>query len=197
MFVTGESPTEQELIDSTGRRRVRARRRAGAPLLEPRLRAARPGRRRGRRATPYTRVRRQPDHRPARPRPDDLAAGRRRTRRATSSTSTPAPSGSSPTTELKGDRRGRAALVDGRRPRPAGRRSSRPGDDDVLAAKSVEAMWFPQVMWDPADWMLGWGLGLMLFNHEGRIYAGHGGAMAGHLAGRLRRPQDADRRARR
>jgi CubicO group peptidase (beta-lactamase class C family) len=57
------------------------------------------------------------------------------------------------------------------------------GQDGVLAAKTVDAMWFPQVMWDPADWVLGWGLGLMLFNHEGRIYGGHGGAMAGHLSG--------------
>ena len=57
------------------------------------------------------------------------------------------------------------------------------GRDGVLAAKTVEAMWFPQVMWDPADWELAWGLGLMLYNHEGRIYGGHGGAMAGHLAG--------------
>jgi CubicO group peptidase (beta-lactamase class C family) len=57
------------------------------------------------------------------------------------------------------------------------------GHDDVLAAELVEEMWFPQVMYDPADWALAWGLGLMLYNHGGRIYAGHGGAMAGHLAG--------------
>jgi CubicO group peptidase (beta-lactamase class C family) len=56
------------------------------------------------------------------------------------------------------------------------------GHDDVLAAEFVEEMWFPQVMYDPADWALAWGLGLMLYNHGGRIYAGHGGAMAGHLA---------------
>ncbi len=57
------------------------------------------------------------------------------------------------------------------------------GNDDVLAAGLVEEMWFPQVMYDPGDWTLGWGLGLMLYNQGGRIYAGHGGAMAGHLAG--------------
>ena len=57
------------------------------------------------------------------------------------------------------------------------------GNDDVLASDLVEEMWFPQVMYDPADWTLAWGLGLMLYNHGGRIYAGHGGAMAGHLAG--------------
>jgi len=57
------------------------------------------------------------------------------------------------------------------------------GQEGVLDAATVESMWFPQVMWDPADWTLAWGLGLMLHNHEGRIFGGHGGAMAGHLAG--------------
>jgi CubicO group peptidase (beta-lactamase class C family) len=57
------------------------------------------------------------------------------------------------------------------------------GADGVLDAKTNEEMWFPQLMYFPHDWMLGWGLGLMLFNHEGTIYGGHGGAMAGHLAG--------------
>jgi CubicO group peptidase (beta-lactamase class C family) len=57
------------------------------------------------------------------------------------------------------------------------------GNDDVLAAAHVDQMWFPQVMFDPDDWKLAWGLGLMLYNEDGRIYAGHGGAMAGHLAG--------------
>ena len=44
-------------------------------------------------------------------------------------------------------------------------------------------MWFPQVMYFPDDWVLGWGLGLMLYNQNGKIFGGHGGAMAGHLAG--------------
>jgi CubicO group peptidase (beta-lactamase class C family) len=57
------------------------------------------------------------------------------------------------------------------------------GADGVLDAKTNEEMWFPQLMYFPHDWTLGWGLGLMLFNHEGTIYGGHGGAMAGHLAG--------------
>lgn len=57
------------------------------------------------------------------------------------------------------------------------------GDDAVLAPKTVERMWFPQVMYFPDEWVLGWGLGLMLYNQEGRIWGGHGGAMAGHLAG--------------
>jgi CubicO group peptidase (beta-lactamase class C family) len=57
------------------------------------------------------------------------------------------------------------------------------GEAGVLAATTVEEMWFPQAMFDPASWELAWGLGLMLYNHEGAIYGGHGGAMAGHLAG--------------
>ncbi len=57
------------------------------------------------------------------------------------------------------------------------------GADDVLAAATIEEMWFPQVMYFPDDWVLGWGLGLMLYNQNGKIFGGHGGAMAGHLAG--------------
>jgi CubicO group peptidase (beta-lactamase class C family) len=57
------------------------------------------------------------------------------------------------------------------------------GADGVLDASVVEEMWFPQVMYYPDDWILGWGLGLQLFNQHGAIYGGHGGAMAGHLAG--------------
>ncbi len=57
------------------------------------------------------------------------------------------------------------------------------GRDDVLPPSAIEQMWAPQAMHYPDQWVLGWGLGLMLFNHEGTIYGGHGGAMAGHLAG--------------
>jgi CubicO group peptidase (beta-lactamase class C family) len=57
------------------------------------------------------------------------------------------------------------------------------GADGVLAGTTVEEMWFPQVMYYPDSWVLGWGLGLMLFNQNGSIFGGHGGAMAGHLAG--------------
>jgi hypothetical protein len=57
------------------------------------------------------------------------------------------------------------------------------GADGVLESKTNEEMWFPQQMRYPDVWDEGWGLGLMLFNHGGAIYGGHGGAMAGHLAG--------------
>jgi CubicO group peptidase (beta-lactamase class C family) len=57
------------------------------------------------------------------------------------------------------------------------------GEDGVLDPKTVEEMWFPQVMYYPDDWVLGWGLGLTLYNQGGVIFGGHGGAMPGHLAG--------------
>ncbi len=57
------------------------------------------------------------------------------------------------------------------------------GADGVLSEETIEEMWFPQVMYYPDSWVLGWGLGLMLYNQNGKIYGGHGGAMAGHLAG--------------
>jgi CubicO group peptidase (beta-lactamase class C family) len=57
------------------------------------------------------------------------------------------------------------------------------GAEGVLAATTIEEMWFPQVMYYPDSWTLGWGLGLMLYNQNGSIFGGHGGAMAGHLAG--------------
>jgi hypothetical protein len=57
------------------------------------------------------------------------------------------------------------------------------GHEGVLDKQVIEEMWFPQVMYYPDDWTLGWGLGLMLVNRDGVIYGGHGGAMAGHLAG--------------
>jgi len=57
------------------------------------------------------------------------------------------------------------------------------GAEGVLDARTVRQMWFPQAMFDPDDWTLGFGLGLMLLSYEKRIYAGHGGAMAGFLAG--------------
>jgi CubicO group peptidase (beta-lactamase class C family) len=57
------------------------------------------------------------------------------------------------------------------------------GDERVLDAKTVESMWFPQVAYYPDDWVLFWGLGIALYNVHGRIWGGHGGAMAGHLAG--------------
>lgn len=57
------------------------------------------------------------------------------------------------------------------------------GADGVLDAATVDEMWAPQVILDPDDWSVGWGLGLELLNQDGRIFGGHSGAMAGFLAG--------------
>ncbi|HEX4521191.1 MAG TPA: serine hydrolase domain-containing protein [Gaiellaceae bacterium] len=59
------------------------------------------------------------------------------------------------------------------------------GQEGVLAPDTVEEMWAPQVMLNPDDWSVGWGLGLQLVSQEGRIFGGHGGAMPGFLAGLL------------
>ena len=56
------------------------------------------------------------------------------------------------------------------------------GADGVLEEQTIEQMWFPHGMYMPDNWVLAWGLGLMLTPHDGAIYGGHGGAMAGHLA---------------
>jgi CubicO group peptidase (beta-lactamase class C family) len=57
------------------------------------------------------------------------------------------------------------------------------GRDGVLDPATADELWSPQVMMNPDDWSVGWGLGLELVNHEGRIFGGHGGAMPGFLAG--------------
>ncbi len=57
------------------------------------------------------------------------------------------------------------------------------GREGVLGPASAEEMWAPQVMLDPDEWTAGWGLGLELVNAGGRVFGGHGGAMAGFLAG--------------
>lgn len=59
------------------------------------------------------------------------------------------------------------------------------GREGVLVPDTVEEMWAPQVMLNPDEWTVGWGLGLQLVSHEGRIFGGHGGAMPGFLAGLL------------
>jgi hypothetical protein len=57
------------------------------------------------------------------------------------------------------------------------------GREGVLDAETMDEMWAPQVMMNPDDWTVGWGLGLELVMHERRVFGGHGGAMPGFLAG--------------
>ena len=57
------------------------------------------------------------------------------------------------------------------------------GDDEVLAAATLEEMSHVRTMVDQAGWTLGWGLGLELYRSGDHLFVGHGGAMPGHLAG--------------
>jgi CubicO group peptidase (beta-lactamase class C family) len=57
------------------------------------------------------------------------------------------------------------------------------GYEDVLPKTTVDEMAHVQTMVDHARWTLGWGLGPALYRHGDRVFAGHGGAMPGFLAG--------------
>jgi CubicO group peptidase (beta-lactamase class C family) len=54
-------------------------------------------------------------------------------------------------------------------------------DPNVLSPHAADEMHALQVMAEP-DWTLGWGLGLALFRHGERIFAGHMGGYPGHLS---------------
>ncbi|MGH3104870.1 MAG: serine hydrolase domain-containing protein [Gaiellaceae bacterium] len=56
-------------------------------------------------------------------------------------------------------------------------------EPEVLAPATAEEMHALQVMMDTERWQVGWGLGLGLYRRGDRVWAGHGGAMPGHLAG--------------
>ena len=57
------------------------------------------------------------------------------------------------------------------------------GDDDVLAAATLEEMSHVRAMVDHERWSLAWGTGLELYRFRENVFVGHGGAMPGHLAG--------------
>jgi CubicO group peptidase (beta-lactamase class C family) len=57
------------------------------------------------------------------------------------------------------------------------------GRDDVLVRGTLDEMALVQTMVDTRRWTLGWGLGLELLRRGDRVFAGHGGAMPGFLAG--------------
>jgi CubicO group peptidase (beta-lactamase class C family) len=57
------------------------------------------------------------------------------------------------------------------------------GREGVLAPTTADELWAPQAMLDPDDWTVARGLGLELIVHDGRVFGGHSGAMAGFLAG--------------
>ncbi|MFJ8477869.1 serine hydrolase domain-containing protein [Kitasatospora sp. NPDC094011] len=57
------------------------------------------------------------------------------------------------------------------------------GDDQVLSAGTIAEMSRPAVGPDNADWTSGYGFGLQLLRHEGRLLYGHSGSMPGFTAG--------------
>jgi CubicO group peptidase (beta-lactamase class C family) len=57
------------------------------------------------------------------------------------------------------------------------------GDERVLARAELDRMARVQTMVDADRWALAWGLGLELYRRGDRVFAGHGGAMPGFLAG--------------
>ena len=182
MFVTGESPTAERADRLDGDGRVRARRRRGSTTTRTspsRLLGQLVARKRGQ---PYTDV------------VDERII---------------APLGLERTTWLPEAPKAQGYLVDeyarhrvdaSRRPTSAGlaargscgRRSSdlcrwatflADGHDGVLSADASRRCGSRRSCTTRDDWVLGWGLGLQLYNQRGAIYGGHGGAMAGHLAG--------------
>jgi CubicO group peptidase (beta-lactamase class C family) len=57
------------------------------------------------------------------------------------------------------------------------------GREDVLTRATLDEMTRVEAMVDAAAWTVGWGLGLTLYRRGNRVFAGHGGAMPGYLAG--------------
>ena len=57
------------------------------------------------------------------------------------------------------------------------------GDDAVLAKATLDEMAHVKAMVDHAKWTLAWGTGLELYRRGDHVFAGHGGATPGHLAG--------------
>jgi CubicO group peptidase (beta-lactamase class C family) len=57
------------------------------------------------------------------------------------------------------------------------------GHDAVLPKAWLDRMARVQTMAEEQRWSVGWGLGLELYRRGDRVYAGHGGAMPGFLAG--------------
>lgn len=55
---------------------------------------------------------------------------------------------------------------------------------EVISADTLAEMHAPQIIDDPRDaaWRAGYGLGVQVWNLEGRRYVGHGGSMPGFLA---------------
>ena len=65
------------------------------------------------------------------------------------------------------------------------------GDDRVLPARTLAEMRAPAAPPGDDAWAGGYGLGLQLFRHDGRVFYGHSGSMPGFLATLCVSPDDA------
>ena len=65
------------------------------------------------------------------------------------------------------------------------------GDDRVLPARTLAEMRTPAAPPGDDAWASGYGLGLQLFRHDGRVFYGHSGSMPGFLATLCVSPDDA------
>ena len=65
------------------------------------------------------------------------------------------------------------------------------GDDRILPAKTLAEMRTPAAPPGDDAWASGYGLGLQLFRHDGRVLYGHSGSMPGFLATLCVSPADA------
>ena len=63
-------------------------------------------------------------------------------------------------------------------------------DETVLRHTSRDEMLTVHAMDETEQWTRGWGLGLALVRRGDRVWAGHGGAMPGHLAALVFRPHE-------
>ena len=64
------------------------------------------------------------------------------------------------------------------------------GDDRILAAETLAEMRTPASPPGDDAWASGYGLGLQLFRHDGRVLSGHSGSMPGFLATLCASPAD-------
>ncbi|MGO4420204.1 serine hydrolase domain-containing protein, partial [Streptomyces sp. MCAF7] len=64
------------------------------------------------------------------------------------------------------------------------------GDERVLSSRTLAEMRAPAAAPEDADWDAGYGLGIQLTRHDGRVLIGHTGSMPGFLAALWASPED-------
>ena len=180
IWETMKAPSREELLAGTADAEQVLEPGHVVALLQPRVRAARRGRR------PCARRHVGGGAAGAHPRPARLS-------RTTPEESEPAargyfvepystPSGSSPSSISAAPARSASS---GRRRATsrAGAPSSPPATTACWRLATLEEMSHVRAMVDHAGWTVAWGTGLELYRRGETLFVGHGGAMPGHLAG--------------